>query len=298
MRVEGTPDRLIPVGLPKYLFAIRGTIPSRSNDISSDIKIVGEVLHVKDALPVTRLLLAITRKYNPHDVWVAGHSLGAALALIATRFLAIDHDVVINPHLFNPPYLTVGRLASKAMRGVLNGVGDTGNRLLDTLGMTNILNIRAGTDRVYSVYENMSGTLSRKGSQIAKSSNAENMKRDSQKLLQIGYVPHLYVNPNDTICNEYIKHFQRRHHVHNSFSSEVMQSVVPARSLHMIPSAALYINNWAEGFPEAHKLHQWFRYRHVNLTVERKRLTADQISIAPSDSIGSLQAQDSRRSRA
>ena len=124
MRVEGPPGQLIPVGLPKYLLAIRGTIVSQYDDIKKDIKIAGEVLYLSEGLSVMRLLRAITSKYNPHDIWVAGHSLGAALALIATRSLAIDHGVVINPHLFNPPYLTFGRLASKAMQGVLNGMGD------------------------------------------------------------------------------------------------------------------------------------------------------------------------------
>jgi hypothetical protein len=292
MRVEGPPDQLIPVGLPKYVLAIRGTIVSRYDDIMNDIKIAGEVLHLSAGLSVMRLLRAITRMYNPHDVWVAGHSLGAALALVATRSLAIDDGVVINPHLFNPPYLTVGRLASKAMQGVLNGVGDIGNRVLHAYGMTKVCNIRAGTDKVANKCKKVKEKLSRKGRQIAKSSYAENMKKDSLKLLQIGYVPNLYVNPKDTICNEYIQHFQRCPHVNTSFFSEVMQWVVPAKSVHMIPSAVLYINNWGEGPLEAHKLHQWFRYRHVNLTVERQGRTADQISLAPSKFIGSSQAQD------
>ena len=179
MRVEGKPGQLIPVLLPKYLFAIRGTIVPRYDDIMNDIKIAGEVLYKSEGLSVTRLLLAITRMYNPHDIWVAGHSLGAALALIATRALAIDHDVVINPHLFNPPYLTIGRLASKAMRGVLNGVGDIGNRVLHVYGMKNTWNIRAGIDKVANKCKIPMKNLSRMGRQIAKS-YAENMKKDSQ----------------------------------------------------------------------------------------------------------------------
>ena len=117
---------------------------------------------------------------------------------------------------------------------------------------------------------------------FANSSYAENMEEESEKLLQKGYCPHLFVNWKDPICNEFKLHFQKNYHVNTSFFSEVMQWVVPAKSVHMIPSAVLYINNWGEGPLEAHKLHQWFRYCHVNLTVERQGRTNDQICPAPS----------------
>ena len=217
-----------------------------------------------------RLLRAITTKYNPHDIWVAGHSLGAALALIATRSLAIDHDIVINTHLFNPPYLTVGRLASKTMRGILNGVGDIGNGVVSAFGMENTWNIRAATDKMADTCGNIARRMGRKI--VKRSTYAKRMKKESQKLLDIGYVPNLYLNPEDPICNEYIKHFQRDYPVYTSFFSGVAQCAVPAKSVHMIPAAVLYINHWAVGPLEAHKLHQWFRYRHVNLTVERQGL--------------------------
>ena len=260
MRVEGTPDQLIPVGLPKYVLAIRGTIISCPDDIMSDRELFFERLHLSEGASVMRLLREITAKYKPHDIWVAGHSLGAAVALIATRSLAIDHDIVINPHLFNPPYFTVGRVISKSCRGVLKGVGDT-------------FNIRAGTDKFDEIWTDSMSILSSMGRRIANSSYAENMENEAQKLVQIGYAPNLYVNPNDTICNDYIKHFQRCRHVNKSRFSAALSRAMSTKSVHMIPSAVLYINNWAQGFREAHRLLQWFRYRHVNLTVERQGLT-------------------------
>ena len=130
--------------LPKYVLAIRGTILSHYEDIVDDIKITGEVLHLSEKLhePVKRLLLEIAHKYGPRNIWVTGHSLGAELALIATRSLAIDHNIVINPYLFNPPFATVGRLGSKVMTGIFNAVGDIGNRVLHVLGIENICNFR------------------------------------------------------------------------------------------------------------------------------------------------------------
>ena len=107
-RVEGPPDRFEHVELPKYVLAIRGTILPHYKDIVDDIKIIGEVLHLAEKLhkPVKRLVQKIADKYGPQNIWVTGHSLGAAQTLIATRSLAIDHGIVINPYLFNPPYLT------------------------------------------------------------------------------------------------------------------------------------------------------------------------------------------------
>jgi hypothetical protein len=248
-----------------------------------NIKIIGEVLHLSEKLhePVKRLLRGIVYMYGHQNIWVTGHSLGAALALIATRSLALDHHIVINPYLFNLPYATGGRLASKVMTGFFNGVGDLGNKVFHASGMKNSWNIRACTDKVCNVCKKQVGNLLWWVRGIANSSYAENMEEESKKLLQIGYCPHLFVNPKDPICNEYNQHFQRYHHVNTSFFSEVMQWAVSAKSVHMIPSADLYINNWGEGPLEAHKINQWFRYPPVDLTVERQGRTADQISPAP-----------------
>jgi hypothetical protein len=254
----------------------------------NDIKIAAEVLHLSSAgKSVTRLLRAIVDKYGHQNIWVAGHSLGASLALEATRSLAIEGNIAIQTYLLNPPYLTAGRVARKLMQGTLNGVGDLGNGVLRAFGMGNTCDIRAGTDKVANICQEVTGKLTRMARRTAKSPYAARMASESQKLLEIGYAPYLFVNRRDSICNAFIKHFQRRHHENTSISSEVSQLVMPfAKSVHMIPSAVLYINNRGKACCEAHNNHQWFRYCHVELTVERQRckfIGSSQVSPAPSE---------------
>jgi hypothetical protein len=285
-RDEDTLDQSITAQLPKYVFAVRGTIFPRGEDIKSDVHIVVEVLHEYEGKRMTRLLRAIKNKYGHQNICVAGHSLGAALALIATRSIAIEDGVVINTHLFNPPYLTVGRLVSKAVRGVLNGVGDLGDSLVCLLGLGNTGIVRAATDTVANACKSVKAEVLRLEREMDTSSTAEKMKEESRKLLGLDYVPNLYLNPEDLICNEYIQHFQRGIPVYASYSSECMDWFLPCRSLHMIPKAVLHINHRGKGMKEAHKLHQWFKFPHVNLRVEEHTI--------PSEFIGSSQPQDGR----
>jgi hypothetical protein len=49
------------------------------------------------------------------------------------------------------------------------------------------------------------------------------------------------------------------------FASTASSFVFKSRSNHLIPAANLHINHWAEGFYEAYKLHQWYRYPTLNL---------------------------------
>ena len=249
---------------PKYVVAIRGTIATKTDDLIDDLRILFETMCQEVHLykPIMHLLEAIYNTYGD-DVWVAGHSLGATLGLIATRRLAIDKNIVLDCHYFNPPNISMDILAKKLVVGTCNGLAE-GAAMIPLVGRATRQFIRGSCSVATSVAEG----VARSAGKLLFSEKFKAAERGHDTLRARGYIPHLYVNPNDAFCNEYIKHFQGSDPPAVSSAVPITQLFIDAQSCHLIPLAYLHTNHWASGPHEAHKLHQWFLYDPVNLTSE------------------------------
>ncbi|KAG0557359.1 hypothetical protein KC19_11G123200 [Ceratodon purpureus] len=205
-------------------------------------------------------------------VCVAGHSLGAALALQATRVLALlePNGVLLETHLFNPPNCSPDVVLKKGFTGVVNGVSDSMGPILGDRYTTAA---RDKGKKVADIIDQAVRDLINVLPFVKR--HKEEMNDEAQKLKQVGYAPYIYVNEKDPICNEYIKYFKPGE-LSTPPSPPTTSTTAPlgelspwtrlrSRSAHMVPRAHLFINHWAEGPSEAHRLHQWFLYPTVNL---------------------------------
>jgi hypothetical protein len=251
--------------LPKYVIAIRGTIKTRYDDYRAGLKIMMETLHEDTHLyePIVRLILAIYEHHgHVQHVCVAGYSLGAALALLATRRLALEHEISnLETHLFNPPFLTSDVLLKKVAMGVVNGVSDAASMVTRSCRVKGF--VRATGAAVAGICDSAVRHVAEKVPSVNR--HNKQMESECKELQRKGYVPNLYLNPKDTVCNEYLSYFSKLGSSVPPFASTASSFVFKSRSNHLIPAANLHINHWAEGFYEAHKLHQWYRYPTLNL---------------------------------
>ncbi|CAH8272072.1 unnamed protein product [Arabidopsis lyrata] len=96
---ENTPDSIVP---PRYVIALRGTAPTM-NDVLHNIRVPFETLHhgdrSKHGIEEIRSFVA---KHGNTAVWIAGHSLGAGLALLAGKNMAMS-GLPVEAYIFNPP---------------------------------------------------------------------------------------------------------------------------------------------------------------------------------------------------
>ncbi|KAK9724815.1 hypothetical protein RND81_05G100200 [Saponaria officinalis] len=95
---------------PKYVIAFRGTFlkwRTMSRDMYTDTKLALNALtessRYRNSLETVQALIA---KSTPNDIWLAGHSLGAALALQIGKTLAKHQQYNIVTYLFNPSFLS------------------------------------------------------------------------------------------------------------------------------------------------------------------------------------------------
>ncbi|XP_024366224.1 uncharacterized protein [Physcomitrium patens] len=262
--------------LPKYVVAIRGTRKYCQRDIKADLQIMLETLHHNTLYDIVKSMTRRVVEKHPHDsVWVAGHSLGAAIGLIVTRELALE-NMPVETHLFNPPFLSLETLLEKAT-------------LLASKGL-NKLNraFKAGT-------EGMPANL-QSAHDYARSSRIMKLAREKKAKLDAKYLetmtpdfiklekwsPHLYVNPYDPICNGYIHYFRKQNLFYGGLETQAISLTsgtlrrfftLDSHSYHLIPSAILHINHRGDtNVLESHPLHQWHEYPTINLQHEKHDL--------------------------
>ncbi|XVF31070.1 hypothetical protein REPUB_Repub16aG0113700 [Reevesia pubescens] len=179
------------------------------------------------------------------DVWLAGHSLGAAMAMLAGKTMAKAGDF-LEAYLFNPPFVSppIGRIEEKKVRH--------GLRFAGTL-------IKAGLAFAAAVNDDDSDSRNGNGNSFAAMS---------------GWIPCLFVNQADPICSEYIGYFEHmkkledcgagriarlssQHSLSHLFMNAVgMKGVETSEPLHLLPSANLTVNLNSSG---GHHLCQWWR---------------------------------------
>ncbi|XP_019446506.1 PREDICTED: GDSL esterase/lipase At4g10955 [Lupinus angustifolius] len=241
---------------PRYVIAFRGTLTksdSVSRDIALDIHLIRQGLHQTSrsdiAIRAVRNMIATVGDSN---VWLAGHSLGSAMAMLTGKTMA-KSSMFVESFLFNPPFVSapIERIKDEKVK---HGIRFAGSVI--TAGLTIAMHAKQPKD----------------------------LSVDPFAALAV-WVPCLFVNPSDHICSEYIGYFEHRRKMdeigagvierlatQNSLGGLLMSAFgKESEPLHLIPSASLTVNiGPTHDFKDAHGIHQWWK---PHLRLERKLYT-------------------------
>lgn len=95
---------------PRHVIAFRGTIMkrhSRSRDLKLDLRCVRDSLHDSTRfVHAIQVIQSAVAKTGNAAVWLAGHSLGAAVALLAGKIMTRS-GFPLESYLFNPPFSSI-----------------------------------------------------------------------------------------------------------------------------------------------------------------------------------------------
>ncbi|RCV13324.1 hypothetical protein SETIT_2G336900v2 [Setaria italica] len=243
---------------PRYVVAFRGTMPGHPSylgDMHLNLRILvnkqhacGRFRHAR--VHVAKLLDSIApdgRATGSAAVWLAGHSLGASIALDVGR------DVVarmkgwnLPAFLFNPPQVSLApSMLPQAMRRVAKRV----------------------------IYPTSYAVKAALGTTVLRPH-----ERDMETLFETlaPWVPELYVHERDIICQGFIDYFEQRHKMLNrlrpvaevAMKLSLRDMLISIHSTdpesgedqrvrpHLLPSARLWKN---ASYHDAHGLEQWWR---------------------------------------
>ncbi|KAL6979450.1 hypothetical protein U1Q18_021113 [Sarracenia purpurea var. burkii] len=234
---------------PHYVIAFRGTLTKGDavlRDLQLDLHVIRNGLHQTSrfeiAMQAVRNTVAASGNFN---ICLAGHSLGAAMAMLAGKTMA-KAGIFLEAFLFNPPFFSapIERIKDKKVK--------QGIRIASSF-------IAAGL------------TVALK----ARHQQQQRNHVEDPFVALSAWVPCLFVNPGDHICSEYIGYFEHRKKMEeigaggierlatqNSLGGLLMSAMGKESEdpLHLIPSANLIVNLFpAEDFKRAHGIHQWWK---------------------------------------
>ncbi|PON72078.1 Fungal lipase-like domain containing protein [Parasponia andersonii] len=247
---------------PKYVVALRGTLTqpdTRSRDLKLDLQcILNRIHHSSRVQLATQTIHRLVSVAGAGNVWLAGHSLGSAIGLLAGKSMA-RMGLPLETYLFNPPFISapIERIKEERVR---NGIRIAGSVM------------KAGLSAVVK-----DGRPHRHHHRQSQSQAARDW--DSFAALS-GWFPYLFVNPADHICSGYIGYFEHRKKMEEIGAGGIgrlatMSSVESILSgamgkdsepYDLIPSALLTVNQTpSPDFRRAHGVEQWwnpnFHYR-------------------------------------
>ncbi|XP_057865658.2 GDSL esterase/lipase At4g10955 [Cryptomeria japonica] len=238
---------------PSEVVAFRGTIP-KGKDFLHNWK-AANACHKSISRGDIGLqyLQRCIKRHGPHNIWIVGHSLGAAIATVAARKMGKEERNKMEAHLFNPPFLSprlpeltffemVGRNLA-AVRDIWRSLGFGAPNALDFMMIDD--------EKLCALYNDFIGVS--------------------------GWNPNIYVGKNDPVSCSYIRYFEvmgamykdKSKPLHERmkylFSFEVAQETTP---VHLLPSANLFVKDSGIFHPlENHCLRQWWS-RNINLKVK------------------------------
>ncbi|CAA7042265.1 unnamed protein product [Microthlaspi erraticum] len=246
--------------IPRYVIAFRGTVTkadSISRDIELDLHIIKNGLHTTTRFEIAiQAVRSIVNSVGATNVWLAGHSLGASMALLTGKTVART-GVFPECFAFNPPFLSppIERIKDKRIK---HGI-------------------------------RIAGSVITAGLALAKKATQQHSQNQNRLALPAppdpftalsDWFPRLYVNPGDHLCSEYLGYFEHRNKMEelgvgfverlatqNSLGGLLVDIVGGGMNtegpVHLIPSSVLTVN-WspARDFKEAHGIHQWWREDH------------------------------------
>ncbi|XP_016460324.1 GDSL esterase/lipase At4g10955-like [Nicotiana tabacum] len=232
---------------PKYVIAFRGTIAkkdSRSQDYKLDFKVIRNNLHNSSRFHIAlQTVQSIVQNYGASDIWLAGHSLGSAIALTIGRDMVLKMGSHLETYLFNPPF------ASLPIEKIKNEKLKHGIRFAHSV-------VKAGL--VAAV----------------KSHRPDSPHKSDQFTVLSAWVPYLFVNPSDPICSEYVGYFEHREKMgaigageieriatQNSIRSIISTAIgKESEPSHLLPSAFVTVNlSPPPDFKRAHGIYQWWK---------------------------------------
>ncbi|KAL0452415.1 UNVERIFIED_CONTAM: GDSL esterase/lipase [Sesamum latifolium] len=227
---------------PQYVIAFRGTIKKQGNR-EQDFKLnVHFMLHNLNNSTRYQIGLesvrALAYKAGPENVWLAGHSLGASIALLIGRDMVKHPRMNLETYLFNPPFasLPIEKIGNEKLRHGLRFASSV---------LTAGLAVATG--------------------------GGKSAKEDDTFVALSTWVPYLFVNASDPICSEYVGYFEHREKMESMGAGKIgrlatkhsIGSIVRGKDCeagHLIPCAYLSINlSPSQSFKEAHGIHQWWR---------------------------------------
>ncbi|CAL5082833.1 unnamed protein product [Urochloa decumbens] len=176
---------------------------------------------------------AIAGTSRPH-VWLAGHSLGASIALDVGRHMMTNGNVNLPAFLFNPPHVSLAPAISEEAKRDVYTVGYIGKHFLGEV-------LTQHKDRMEELFEKLRP-----------------------------WQPNLYVHERDVICKGFIHYFEQR----EVMKARLPDMATSAATLsfrdmghslfgkhkerpHLLPSAVLW-KNQSSGCG-AHGLRQWWQ---------------------------------------
>jgi hypothetical protein len=175
-------------------------------------------------------------------VWLAGHSLGASLALDVGRAMMVEQGYNLPTFLFNPP-----QVSPTPAIDVLLPIEKAQKAKRDIYAVSYF--VKAGLGKVLNPHK-------------------ERMENLFKRLSP--WAPELYVHERDVICKGYIDYFEQRQQVQERFRAVA----TPAMTLsyrdmffsmfgmekeqpHLLPSARLWKSTSKD--EDAHALQQWWK---------------------------------------
>ncbi|CAM0878865.1 unnamed protein product [Alopecurus aequalis] len=223
---------------PKYVVAFRGTMlvhPKVLQDLMQDTLVLFNALADNRRFKRTHKRVdELISGDGGGSVWLAGHSLGASLALEIGRNIMLKKGINVPTFLFNPPHVSPAPVINKALSEEHKTELYTGSYAVKFV----LANVVPG-----------------------------HRKRTKELFEKLGpWAPELYVNPEDSICRGYIDYFVQRqlvHETHPRFASTATRTsyrdIFFFRTLrpHLLPSARLWTNSSHR--TEAHGLRQWWQ---------------------------------------
>ncbi|KAL3738328.1 hypothetical protein ACJRO7_019800 [Eucalyptus globulus] len=229
---------------PRFVVAFRGTLiedESFVQDIQMDLQFFRNELHsssrCETAMQAVENLVATA---GDSRVWLAGHSLGSAIALLAGKNMA-KKGLKLESFLFNPPYVSapIESIKSQKLKRAIQ-VGICAATFVGALANRSVEELSQSTDSF--------AALSR-------------------------WVPRLFVNEVDYVSSGYISYFERQAGMQNMGARAIQrvasqhtlgslflsENGTQAEPLHLIPSADLTINsNPPKEFVKAHAICEWW----------------------------------------
>ncbi|KAK1302043.1 GDSL esterase/lipase [Acorus calamus] len=239
-------------GAPKYIIAFRGSAPTIHywKHIMSCFNQSPHPHHHDIACKALRETLDSASNMSA-DVWLAGHSLGAAVAISAAKRMVKERGAILETYLFNPPYpsLPFEKIESDTLKRMIRCSMDLATVVLGGVG-------------------------------VASGASEKEFKALSE------WVPWVFVNTKDLISMEYKGYFEHRKKMEamggaarrivrvstrNSFMDLYPRMVRSGlETTHLLPSARLVIATCGEDNMNLHGIRQWWL---ENLELECKEFS-------------------------
>ncbi|RLN33433.1 GDSL esterase/lipase [Panicum miliaceum] len=225
---------------PSYIIAFRGTMPRDPaffSDMLDNFSILlnkqhlcGRFRHAREKVGELLLSLrSIPGNGNGGAVWLAGHSLGASIALDVGRDLMSTRGLNLPTFLFNPPHVSLAPVISEEARRDVYTMGYIGKRLLGKA-------LPRHKDHMDDLFRKLSP-----------------------------WEPNLYVHPEDAICKGFIDYFEQRERMQKRHPCLASAASLSYRDMllgkqrvrpHLLPSAMVWKNRSRHG--DGHGLCQWW----------------------------------------